>query len=181
MMRERLALAIAVVGFLALAGWGIEAGYLAPTRSSETQAASLAVDLDQVETRLARARSELAINNAKPVPPTGTLLDIGPAVSASSERLQGAVRSAVAASGGQTLSSQTGTADLSGGYTKIALLLRARFDEAGLLAFLRQVESETPVIVVDELDVQQLSMPGDSRQLDVTASLFGVHADVDAH
>lgn len=178
MMRERLAFIAAVMAGLALAASAVEAGYLGPARQGDSEIAGLEADLAQLQARLASARAELSNGDTSQGQSLDSMVETGPSVAASAERLQGLVRDAVSAGGGQALSSQTGSSDLGGGYTKVALVLRARFDEPGLLAFLRQIEGQAPAILVEALDIQQMPMPGERRSLDVTANLAGVHADV---
>jgi hypothetical protein len=84
----------------------------------------------------------------------------------------------VAESSGQPITSQTSVSELGGDYATASLLLRARFDEAGLLSFLRKLEGAMPVIFVEALEVQLLPVPGEAKSLDVTAHLVGIHANV---
>lgn len=180
MMRESLVL---VAGFAVLAwvaGWAVDAAYFEPARTMDSQVAALSSELDGLRVRERRARAELAGTAGDTSPSIAAAVDAAPNAAVSAERLQELVRNTVASFGGQPISSQSGVTELGGGYARTSLLLRARFDETGLLAFLRQIEGLTPVVLVESLEVQQLPIANDAMTLDVTANLVGIHADVAA-
>jgi hypothetical protein len=86
--------------------------------------------------------------------------------------LQGKIRQAVAAAGGIAMTSQTGSTPLSEQHSKLSLLLRASFEEEGLLNFLKQVETGMPPLIVESLAVQPTNAGRGQPSLDVTATIF---------
>lgn len=175
MNRDRLAFCLVVIAIVAAVAWLAEASYFGPARALDAEIAALQAELPQLQARLSDARTRLVAEAAQPATLPSELV-YGDQLQ-SAEHLQGVVREAIAAGGGQALSSQTGVTELADGYSKVGLMLRARFDEHGLLAFTRQIETLMPAIVFESLDVQRLPVPGDLRSLDVTANLAAVQAN----
>lgn len=174
------ALAAIVVLLIACASiWYVaDAIYGSPLRAADTQIAGLAEQVDALAAREVAARRKLDAT-----PQTGNLIaavfdDGSLAVEAASARLQESVRGAVAAAGGIPTSSQSVITPMDEHHSKLTVVLHARFDERGLLSFLRAVESERPLALIDALDVRQMPVAGAEQSLDVTATIVKFHADL---
>jgi hypothetical protein len=177
MMRSRLALLLLLFTGLWAASWFVDAAYFAPSRLATNQVAGLRDALLQLRTREVET-ARLLGQVTTPVDPA-LIADLAPGGSqASAMRLQDEILEAIASAGGLALSSQPVSVDLGGGHTKISLLIRARFDEAGMLLFLRDRESSRPITFIENLDVHSLPLPGDTKPLDMTATFTKLHADV---
>ena len=151
--------------------------YFAPEAESRTEIADLRGALSDYDRRLADARAELSQLQAAVTSPSALLMT-GPEAD-TAPWLQSTVRQAVATEGGAALASQTSSAPLGAQHTKLSLLLRARFEETGLFAFLKEVESATPPFIVERLEVQPANVGGGQPSLDVTATIFVILSNAD--
>ncbi len=174
-MRERLLLVVACVAVAALAFATLTQLYLAPVLAMSRQTEALTAQLGDVTARIARAKQELA-TTATTVS-VATMLISGEPVADTAAHLQENARAQVAQFAGAAMSSQSIVTDMGGGYSKVSVLLRARFSEVALLAFLRAVELQQPTVLVEGLVVRPLPVASDDRPLDVTATLTEFHAD----
>jgi hypothetical protein len=178
MMASRLVLLAFLLLVAGSISWAAEMAYFRPMRDAETRIASLRETLIDLRVRETGMREQLAQMGASDAD-LPSIADSMPGGGADAAvRLQEGVRNSIEALGGQTVSSQPVSIDLGGGYTKISLLLRARLDERGLLTLLHDLESSKPVTLVDSLEVHSLPIPGDTRPLDVTATITKFHVDV---
>ena len=177
-MRAGVAAILLVLLAIGVVGWWANITYFAPAQRAEERIAIQRDTLLELRTRQAAA-TEMLKQVSAPVVDLALIADLAPGgASAAAVRFQEETQKAIAAAGGLALSSQLVSGDLGGGYTKISLLLRARFDESEMLTFLRDRESSSPIILVDSLEVHSLPLPGDARPLDLTATLVRFHADV---
>lgn len=174
-MRERLLLIAACVVVVALAYAVLTQLYFAPAQAMSQQAQTLATQLQDVTARAARAKQQLTTTAA--TESVATMLITGEPVADAAAHFQENARAQVAQLAGAALSSQSIVTDMGGGYSKVSVLLRARFSEAALLAFLRGVEAQQPIVLVEGLTVRPLPVVGDDKPLDVTATLSEFHAD----
>ena len=153
--------------------------YLGPLRLADERITSLIEQRDAFRARERRARQDLAA-----LPPVARgadpIAEHTTDIAASGARFQESMRNAVSAVGGLATSSQTVQSDAGQGFSKLSVLLRARFDEKGLLSFLRDAESAQPVILVDSLDIRLTPLSGSTLPLDVTATMVKFHADIAA-
>ncbi len=147
----------------------------APARKIDERMISIREDLAAAQKRIAVAPSTLEATTS--VSPTDESLTIGGDPARVVARLQEQTRRYLSDLGGTTLSSQVVTTELSEGYRKISLLLRAQLTEQSLMSFLDQTETALPRVLVESLDVQILPVPADASPLDVTATLVTFHAD----
>jgi hypothetical protein len=173
-MQARLAQVIALLTVAAAVYWTVAFFYAAPRRDLDDRASALVDQLAELSRRGTDAKRALETPVSQVQMNLVTTAD--PAEAGAT--LQEQTRDAVAQVGGVTNSSQSANVDLGGGYTKLSVLLRARFDEGGLLAFLRRRESSRPAVYFESLEVHQQPLPGETRTLDVTATLsqVSVHA-----
>jgi hypothetical protein len=178
LIRARLALLLLGGFALALAGWSADAAYFGPAQTAADQVANSRATLLELSKRQAEVARSLK-RHSPSVPPMASLADMSTGgAQAAAAQFQEQTRAAIETTGGLALSSQVAIFALEGGHTKISLLLRARFDELGLLNFLRERESAKPVVLVDNLEVRPLPpLPGESRPLDLTATLTKFHSD----
>lgn len=174
-MRERLILIVVCVIVIALVYAGLTQLYFAPAQTMSQQTQALAAQLEDVTARVGRARRELATTAT--TESIALMVTTGEPGADTAAHFQETARAQVAQSGGAAVSSQSVTSDLGGGFAKVSVLLRARFREAALLTFLRAVELQQPIMLVENLAVRPLPVAGDDRPLDVTATLTEFHAD----
>lgn len=170
-------------GFFALmlvALGGICAGavllYWGPETRGRAEAAEMQSKLAEYDRRLAETRAEMSQLSA---PHDDAPLVLGEE-SQSAPWLQGAIRQAVAAVGGIAAVTQTSVAPLSDQHSKLSLLLRARFEEEGLLSFLRQIETSLPPMIVESMVVQPTNVDRSQPSLDVTATIFVITSNAAA-
>lgn len=151
---------------------GIYAGavlfYWDPETRGREEAAQMQAKLADYDRRLAQTRAEMSELSA---PGDDATLVLGDE-SQSAPWLQGAIRQAVAAVGGVATVTQTSVAPISEQHSKLSLLLRARFEEDGLLSFLKQVETSLPPMIVESMAVQPTNVDRSQPSLDVTATIF---------
>lgn len=164
---------VSAIGFVGL--WGLDALYLQPLRAADGRVDDLSQQLDALREREFVARGDLAALGGVEVATESHLVIAAPDVSAATARFQEYARSAVAQMNGVTASSQVAVTDLAGGYSKVSVLLRMRFAEPQLLEFLRKVETDSPPVLVESLEVRPLPISGDPRSLDVVATLSGFY------
>lgn len=181
MNRAVFLLPVGIAASAALAIWmALDIGYLAPMAALDVRAEAATDQLAALADREAKLRAAL-------VAATGNGAgDIGPYVTDSAgERsptavLLGQVRSAITSAGGVAISTQASQQPLSADYARLAALVRGRFDEAGLLHFVRALEADTPRLLFQSVEVHPLP-PGQqgNQPLEVTATLLGFarHAD----
>lgn len=178
-MRNRIILLLFVVAAVSLAGWAVEHAYLAPTRVAGERIADLSTQLAALREREASARREQAALAGAPAQPRADLVeraDIG----AAAAQFQEYARAALAESDGLALSSQVMVSEITDGYSKVSVLLRMRIAEQQLLEFTRKVETQSPPIVFDSLEVRLMPVSPDTRVLDVTATLGRFYGGADA-
>lgn len=144
--------------------------FLTPEARARAEIAELRATLADYDRRLAQARAEL-FQIEDPVADITSLVLVGNEAE-SVPWLQGRIRQAVTAAGGIATTSQTGLTSLSEQHAKLSLLLRARFEEMGLLSFLKQVETGTPPLIIESLAVQPINAGRGQPSLDVTATIF---------
>ncbi|MBI4924138.1 MAG: hypothetical protein HY834_20575 [Devosia nanyangense] len=180
MIRDRLVLVVLLSLGLTAIGWGADGFYFGPVRDAVVRIQALSGELASLTQRRTRAEFDLRAASERGGEINGLALRDDDASSAAA-RFQETIRNAVLQFGGAAMSSQSVSTDLGGGYLKVSVLLRARFDEAGLLAFLRANELSQPPILVESIETYSLPQPGDPRPLDVTATLSEFHVDVTAH
>ena len=176
-MRALAILAAICLSLLATAGVAVDIFYFGPLRISDERIAVLS---DQLNALRARERGVREALTALPIE-TGeadTIVESSSDVATELAHFQQSARDSVAAVGGEATSSQALQSDLGNGLTKLSVLLRGRFDEKGLMNFLRTAESAEPIILVDSLDVRLTPISGSPQPLDVTATLVKFHADV---
>jgi len=162
---------------LALAWMGVSAAFFDPIRQTGDRVAALNQELSQLSLRDAALAAQLGAAPAtSDAAPTG-LVSIAPSAAASSEAFQEAIRNDVAAVHGVSISSQASAQGLPGGTAKIRILLRARFDELGLMKFTRAVESSTPSMIFESFEVHPVSAGQGHGLLEFTGMLAGFHAD----
>lgn len=142
--------------------------YWRPEALGREEAAEIRGKLAEYDQRVAEARAEMAQLSA---PRDDATLVVGEE-SQSVPWLQGAIRQAVASVGGIASVTQTSIAPISDQHSKLSLLLRARFEEVGLLSFLKQVETVTPPMIVESMTVQPINADRSQPSLDVTATIF---------
>ena len=176
-MNRHLALAVVLAASVSAIA---VAGYLAlhPIWHADQQIAALGDELRASRQRLTQASTEIAsLGDRKDQ--LRLLVDAGDPATVSAS-LQEQARNAIASTGGQLISAQAMVVDLGGGFHKASLLMRARVDEATLLAFLRAREFAVPPVVVELLEI--LPMPGSPgvQSLDVNMILSRVVADASA-
>jgi hypothetical protein len=178
-MRNRIILLLCVVGAILVAGWAVEGAYPAPARVASERIADLSTQLTALRERELSARREQASLGRDPAQQQIDLVSRAE-IGAAGTQFQEYARAAVAESDGLALSSQVLVTDIAEGYSKVSVLLRMRIAERQLLEFTRKVETQSPPIVFDSLEVRLLPMSPDSRVLDVTATLGRFYGGVDA-
>jgi hypothetical protein len=176
-----LPIAALAVGMAASLWFIAELGYLDPMASLDARAAAAADQLTALSDREAKSQAALVAaagnrtrGNIEPYiaktsgegPPTAVLL--------------GQVRTAIASAHGMAISTQASEQPLAGDYVKLAVLVRARFDEPGFIGFVRTLETGSPRLLFQSAEAHPLP-PGQqgSRPLEMTATLLGFasHAD----
>jgi hypothetical protein len=179
-MRQRLII-LAVVATIALLGfWTLDRLYVEPMRAAEVRVAELSEQLAALRERELAARKDRAELSDTERARHPNLAIAAPDLATATARFQEYARASVAETGGVTASSQTAIAGLPGGYSKVSVLLRLRFAEAQLLEFARKIETDSPPVVIEALEVRPLPIAGDSRPLDVTATISGFYGGADA-
>ena len=176
MTRDHLLVPLAIIMVVAVAAGVVGTLYLGPRQAALAEADDRRAQLADLVARVGRLRSELAAD-AGPTSMAPGAVAIGQPPAEAAAQLQEQARRQVVQWGGAALSSQTVTSDLGGGYTKISVLLRARFDEIGMLAFLRDMEQRQPLITVEALTVRPLPVGAGVQPLDVSATLAEFHTD----
>lgn len=178
-MRNRLVLLFCVAGAILLAGWAIESAYLAPTRTASERVVDLSAQLTALRERELSARREQAALTSIPMQP---LIDLvaRTEIGAAGTQFQEYARAAVAESGGLALSSQVMVSDVAEDYSRASVFLRMRIAERELLEFIRKVETQSPPIVFESLEVRLMPVSPDTRVLDVTATLSRFYGGIDA-
>lgn len=172
--RARLVVILALLGLTFVAYEMLDWGYLRPRQDLDTQVIGLQDQLQMLIQRNDEVARALAANHSD----TGTVQLVARGdVQALGGALQQQTRSAITEAGGVPSSSQSTVLDVGKGLTKISVLLRARFDEKGLLSFLRSSESRKPLILVEALEIHPQPIAGDPHPLDVTATLSELHTD----
>lgn len=143
---------------------------LAARAQQEAQLADLADRVGELRTRLAVLPPELAD------PGSATIAFVSESAEQSVIALQELVNNAVAAVNGTPLALQAGQIPGDQNLVRMTVLLRARFSEAALLDFVRQIELSPVPIVVETLDVQA-PVAGQAIEtgLDVTAVMGALH------
>ncbi len=175
MIGDRLVLAAVAIVMIAMSYAAVSQLYFGPAQAMAQQEAVLSTQLDDLETRIVRNRRELAAAGSTETA-EGLVVSSGQ-VADTAAHLQESMRALISQFDGSAMSSQSVVTDLGGGYSKVSVLLRARFGEMALLTFLRAVELQQPVILVDNLSIHLLPVNADGRPLDVTATLTEFHAD----
>ncbi|OEO31853.1 hypothetical protein VW23_014345 [Devosia insulae DS-56] len=178
-MRNRIVLLLVVAVAVFLAGWAVERVYLAPGRAADERIADLSTQLAALRERELSARREQAALTGAPVQPQADLVARADSATAGTQ-FQEYARAAVAEADGLALSSQVLVSEVAEGYAKVSVLLRMRIAERQLLEFARQVETESPPIVFDSLELRLMPVSPDSRVLDVTATLGRFYGGADA-
>lgn len=180
MTRSRLTLLVIVAMIASLGYWAADGLYLTPSRLAQLRIAQLAEQLSDLERRRLQSTRDLAQWQQPSDAPSLILTDATSDVITATTRLQESSRNAAVAADGIVTSSQTIVSELPGGLSKLSVLLRMRFAESGLLGFFRQVESASPPLIVESLDVRPLPILGDARPLDVVATISGFYGGSDA-
>lgn len=174
----RLAILIAGVALLGVVWMGFSALFFDPIAATEGRIAALETQLGDLKLREAKANADLAAlpsANSGAVPTN--LVSTAPNAAVSSETFQEEIRSTVANVHGTSISSQASTQSLAGGTAKISVLLRARFDELGLLGFAHAIESGTPPMIFDSFEVHPVPTGQGASTLEFTGILTGFHVD----
>lgn len=179
-MRGRIILVLSCVAIVLLAYWGLDRVYFAPLEAADRQVDDLSQQLDALRKREQLARRDRAALSGAEAPPQLSLVEGEIDVGAATARFQEYARASVAQSGGLTISSQVTVAELTGGYSKVSVLLRTRFAEQQLLEFARKIETNLPPVIFESLEIHPLPIPGDAHPLDVTATLSGFYGNADA-
>lgn len=178
-MRSRIILLLVVVAAVFLAGWVVEHAYFAPVRVADERIAELSTQLAALRERELSARREQAALAGAPASPQTDLVGRADLATAGTQ-FQEYARAAVAQADGLALSSQLLVTEVAQGYAKVSVLLRMRIAERQLLQFVRKVETESPPIVFDSLELRLMPVSPDSRVLDVTATLGRFYGGADA-
>lgn len=176
---QRLVLLMCLVLGVAAAGAMLDFLVLEPHRAEAERIASLQLELGGVEARIEDAKRRLTASASAEPLDLARLATAGADGDAALATLQERVRNAVAAHGGQALSTVGAVAEPSAGVSRLTVGLSGRFEEASLFAFLSELESATPPLVVDALTVRPLPVPG-GLPLDVTVTLVSFHVGADA-
>lgn len=153
--------------------------HLAPLRAETDRITALAAELGGIQQRLSRVRAEHAVIGSSAGAETiGDLAARAPDAAAATALLQERVRILAAESGGSILSSIGSAVELPGLGSRIGVQLQSRFDEGGLLRFLRSTEAGKPPIIIEAMTIQPLPV-ADASPLDVTLNFVGyfVHND----
>jgi hypothetical protein len=179
-VRGRIILILSCVGITLLVYWGLDRIYFAPIEAAAQRAVDLSHQLATLRERELLAQRDQAALSGDEAPPQLSLVDGDLDIDAVTARFQEYARASVAQSGGLTISSQVTVAELTGGYSKVAVLLRMRFAERQLLAFARKIETDSPPVVFETLEIRPLPISADSHPLDVTATLTGFYGNADA-
>lgn len=178
-MRDRLILLVSCAALALLVYWGLDRIYFAPLQAADVRLAELSSQLDALKEREISARRDHAALRDVGALPKFSFVEREADIGAVTAQFQEYVRASVAEFGGTTASSQVMVAELDGGYSKISVLLRMRFAEWQLLEFARKVETDSPPVVFETLEVRSLPIAADSHPLDVTATLTGFYANAD--
>jgi hypothetical protein len=177
-MQRLVLLVVLVLGVVAI-GAMVDLLLLEPHRTGAERIASLQLQLDEVAARIDDAKRRLA------EPAAAEPIDIAQLAIASGDgaaalaSLQERVRNSVAAHGGQALSTVGAIAGPVDGVSRLTVGLSGRFEEAQLFAFLSELESGTPPLVVDAVTVRPLPVPG-GLPLDVNVTLLSFAVGTDA-
>jgi hypothetical protein len=176
LMRAIMALSVCVIG---LSLYAIaEAAFLGPLRTYDTRITELAAELDGLLRREAAARTELVEFRARPsMAPADDLVMVAASPAISSAALQERVRSEIVKAAGASITSQAGIQDLPDGSAKISVLVRARFNEMGVMGFVRALESSEPPIFFDSLEIHPVRGSDNSSVLEFTGVLIGFHSN----
>jgi threonine dehydrogenase-like Zn-dependent dehydrogenase len=167
--------------FLGLAAAGIAGAYggvrvlLIPLDTHGQRVALAQTEFDGLTSRREATLAALAA-----VPPAisgpDARIDRSGSVADALQSFQEAVRTALAAAGGEPVVSQTGIDKGADSLTTLRLLIKARLTEPALMTFLRQVESATPKIATDSLELRSFAgATGDT--LELTATFVMLHSD----
>jgi hypothetical protein len=176
-MRGQLLIVLtAVVAGLA-AYSGTELFNLAPLRDMASRQSTLTEQLADLRSRITRTQRALDTGTSLDA---GVVAQTGTSASSVAALFQESTRALAAQFGGSVKSSQSTLGELGVGFSKVSDLLRARFDEAGLLAFLRSVEMRKPINLVESMEVHPLPVSDNEKPLDVTATLTEFYGDHDA-
>lgn len=175
-MRRLILLACVLVGLTIVLGLG-DLLIVSPYRDTAERIASLQFELEAVTTRIEDTKRRLAaIETAEPID-VSKLGTQGADNAAALAALQERVRRAVAAHGGQALSTVGSVADADG-LPRLLVGLTGRFDEPALFAFLNELEGGTPPLLVEGLTVRSLPAPGGPPlDVNVTVVSFAVGQD----
>ncbi len=179
-MRGSILLGLAIVVVLSLLYWSVDRFYLVPLATADQRIADLTGQLAALRERENLARTEQTSFGGGGPASASSLVERSPDSGAASSQLQEYARAAVAQSDGLAASSQVMVSEIGGGYSKVSVLLRLRIGEPQLLEFLRKVETRSPPVMFDSLEVRLVPTSPDSRPLDVTATLSGFHGNADA-
>jgi hypothetical protein len=159
---------------------GAEALVLGQLRAQDARISELTSQLEGLLLRKTTTQAELASMRA----PQNSelrreLVMIAASAAASSAVLQERVRGAIVQSAGASITSQAAIQDLPDRTAKLSVLVRARFDETGMLTFVRALESAVPPIFFDSLEVHPVRGADGTSALEFTGIIVGFHSDAD--
>ena len=174
-MRGLLVLAVLLVSLGVTIFMASELFYLAPLRAQTDRITALTEELGGIQQRLSEAKAEYAaISSSAGTETIGDLVLKGADTAAATALLQDRVRILAAESGGNILSSIGSAVELPGLGSRISVALQSRFDEVGLLRFLRNVEAGQPPIIIQAMTIQPLPV-ADASPLNVSLTFVGFY------
>jgi hypothetical protein len=176
-----MANALKPIVFLVLVAAGLAGAYgvarllIMPVETEGQRVLLAQTELEGLTTRRDTTLAALAALPQISSRPDGRI-DSSASVTDALQAFQETVRASLAAAGGEPVVSQTGVDKGADGLSTLRLLIKARLTESALMTFLRQVESTSPKIATDSLELHSsASATGD--MLELTATFVMLHTD----